>query len=511
MFFNKTKKFDVVDLIPDHLRSGLAISDNKLCISSAIKAEPIVLEVYNDLLAQRVVSSFELYKPTVFADKFSYNTLSSAQIMNEIQNFAIDVWQEAFKQKASDIHVKDMGTYGLIRFRIDGMLGDYKIIEAYRVRELIRTIYSTMCGNGDTGFSYRIRQDARIINDNYLPKGMHSSRVHIEPTEKKDSPEGIGSCLYARLLYDIIKAAGSLENRLAKLGFLKNQIETIQYLKKHSGLKVLAAKTGHGKSTVLKHIIECLHDENPGKAFFSVEDPPEYHLEGVDQIAVNEKDSGGKREEAYAQTIAGVMRSNPDCLLIGEMRYSADISAGINFAVSGHPVWTTFHASDAISILLRMAIILGGKEMSNPLDYICHKDVISGLEFQRLIPQLCPHCSKRLHAVIDNYDENMAERINRALYTEDDEVRVRGDGCEHCNHTGIKGQQIAAEIIAPDVTFFNLIRQNKIEKAKEYWIKEQGGITHLQHALQYVKNGNADPFITEDILGFPLDYEVMSR
>jgi type II secretory ATPase GspE/PulE/Tfp pilus assembly ATPase PilB-like protein len=507
MFFNKTKAFDVVELIPERLRSGLAISDNKLCISSAIKAEPVVLEVYNDLLAQKVVSGFEFFQPTIFSDKFSHNTLSSFEISNEIQNFAINVWQEAFNQQASDIHIKDMGTYGLIRFRIDGMLNDFKIIDAYRSRELIRTIYSTMCGNGDTSFSYRIRQDARIINDTYLPKGMHSSRIHIEPTEKKDSPEGIGSGLYARLLYDIIKATGSLENRLTKLGFLKSQIETIQYLKMHSGIKVLAAKTGHGKSTALKHIIECLQEENPGKAFFSVEDPPEYHLEGVDQIAVNEKDSS-KREEAYAQTIAGVMRSNPDCLLIGEMRYAPDISAGIEFAVSGHPVWTTFHASDAISILLRMAIILGRKEMSNPLDYICHNDVISGLEFQRLIPQLCPHCSKRLHDVIDTYDEKMAKKISRALHTEDDEVRVKGDGCEHCKFTGIKGQKIAAEIIAPDVTFFNLIRQNKIEKAKEYWIKEQGGITHLQHALQYVKNGNADPFITEDILGLPLDYEV---
>lgn len=251
MFFTKKQNFDVMDLIPGNLRSGLAIDDNKLCISEAIKYEPVVQEIYNAFLIQKIISGFEFYKPTEFSEKFSHNTLSLAEISNDIQNFAKSVWNDAYHQEASDIHIKDMGLYGLIRFRIDGMLRDYKLIEANRCREVIRTIYSTMCGNGDTSFSYRIRQDARIISDDYLPKGMHSSRVHIEPTEKKDSPEGIGSCLYARLLYDIIKATGSLENRLAKLGFLDCQIETVRYLTTRTGLNIISGPTGHGKSTAL--------------------------------------------------------------------------------------------------------------------------------------------------------------------------------------------------------------------------------------------------------------------
>lgn len=506
MFFTKKQNFDVMDLIPGNLRSGLAIDDNKLCISAAIKYEPVVQEIYHAFLAQKIISGFEFYKPTEFSEKFSHNTLSLAEISNEVQNFAKSVWNDAYHQKASDIHIKDMGLYGLIRFRIDGMLRDYKLIEANRCREVIRTIYSTMCGNGDTSFSYRIRQDARIISDDYLPKGMHSSRVHIEPTEKKDSPEGIGSCLYARLLYDIIKATGALENRLAKLGFLDCQIETVRYLTTRTGLNIISGPTGHGKSTALKHILECMRAENMQKAFMSVEDPPEFHLEGVDQIAVDTKNVSS-REQAYIDAIAGAMRSDPDCLLIGEMRYAEAIAAAINVALSGHSIWATLHASDAISIILRMATILEEKGMSNALDHICEPSVLAGLEYQRLIPQLCPHCSKRLHDVIDTYNENMAKKISRALKTEDENVRVRGEGCEHCNNTGIKGQKIAAEVIATDATFLNLIRQNKIAKAKEYWIQEKGGITHVQHALKYIKEGKADPFITEDRLGLPLDCE----
>ncbi len=250
-----------------------------------------------------------------------------------------------------------------------------------------------------------------------------------------------------------------------------------------------------------------MREQNPQKAFMSVEDPPEFHLEGVDQIAVDTKNLES-REQAYIQAIAGAMRSDPDCLLIGEMRYAEAIAAGINVALSGHSIWATIHASDAISIILRMATILGEKGMVNALDHICEPSVLAGLEYQRLIPQLCPHCSKKLHDVIDTYDKNMAQKINRALKSDDSEVRIKGDGCEHCNHTGIKGQKIAAEVIATDATFLNLIRQNKIAKAKEYWLNERGGITHIQHALQYIKEGKADPFITEDRLGLPLDCEV---
>lgn len=507
MFFRKQKKhFEPFELIPNNLRTGLAISDNELCISSAIKNEPVILELYNDLKKQKVVSNYRVYKPVEFHELFSHATLSSIEITNEIQNFVKDLLKTAFEQGASDIHIKDMGTHGLIRFRKDGMLKDHKIFESERCRAVIRAIYGTMCQSADSAFSYRERQDARIVNDNFLPKGMYSVRVHTEPTEKKDSPEGVGSCMYLRLLYDATKAEGTLEKRLTRLGFTEQQVRNFRYLTTRTGLNIVSGPTGHGKSTALKHIVESMKEENPQKAFMSVEDPPEFHLEGIDQIAVSTKDTE-ERGKAYTDAIAGAMRSDVDCLLIGEMRYAEAILAGINAAMTGHAVWATLHASDAVSIILRMVTILGEKGYSNAIDHICEPSVLAGLEYQRLIPMLCPHCSKNFHEVYEKYDAVMRKKVERALDYDDENVRVIGSGCEHCGHTGIKGQQIASEVIATDAAFLNLIRQNKITKAKEYWI-EKGGMTHVQHALLYLKNGKADPFITEDRLGLPLDYEV---
>lgn len=507
MFTTKQKReFDPLDFVPKNLQSSISISDNLLCVSRALKNEHTVFELYNTLKTRKIVSGYQFYEPAEFNKVFGRNTLVNMELSNEIQGYVKELLKTAYDLKASDIHIKDMGTHGLIRFRKDGMLKSHMELEAERCRTVIQAIYGTMCQSADSHYSFRERQDARIVDNKFLPKGMESCRVHTEPTEKKDSPQGIGSCMYIRLLYDITQAYGTLEDRLKMLGFLDSQIQTVRYLTTRTGLSIVSGATGHGKSTVLKHTIESMKKENNHKAFMSVEDPPEYSLEGIDQIAVSTK--GENRGKAYTDAIAGAMRSDLDCLLIGELRYAEAIMAAINGAMTGHAVWATLHASDAISIVLRMATILSEIGFNNALDYICEPSVLAGLEYQRLIPILCPHCSKKLHDVINNYDEVMANKISRALKTEDSEVRIIGSGCEECKYTGIIGQQIAAEVIATDAIFLNFIRQNKIDKAREYWLKEKGGITHVQHALKYIKEGRADPFITEDRLGLPLDFEV---
>lgn len=504
----KNKKFNPLEFVPQNIKSRLAISEGILCISEEIKKEKIVFELLNNLKNEKIISKYKVYTSSEFTEKFKYVTLNFIETSTEIQTFAKQLFQKCMEQSGSDIHIKDMGTHGLIRFRLEGILIDYQTIEATRCRDLIQAIYNTMCDNAETQYSYKERQDARIISDNFLPKGMHSIRVHTEPTEKKYGIEGIGTCMYLRLLYDAIKVEGNLEQRLSKLGFLPAQIESFHYLSTRTGLFCFSGPTGHGKSTALKHGIECTEQEKPNKNYMSVEDPPEFHMQRVDQIAVQTKNTQNRGEE-YISAIAGTMRSDLDFLLIGEIRFAEAIRAAINTALSGNTVWATFHASDAISIILRMATILEEVGAKNPLESICEVNILSGLEYQRLIPQLCPHCSEKLTDVIDTFDKKMLAKVERALNGEISNVRVKHEGgCEHCNYLGIKGQQVAAEIIVTDTTFLNLMKKRKVSEAREYWLKDLKGITHVQHALKYLREGKTDPFICEDRLGLPLDYEV---
>lgn len=500
------QSFNPIDFVPKNLQSGLAVSNDKLYVSSALRNESFVFELFNTFKTRKIISEHKFLEPDEFNKIFGRNTLATAELSNELQIYVKSLLETAYEQKASDIHIYDMGTHGLIRFRIHGILIDHDKLEAERCRAVITGIYNSMTDNSDTGFILIERQDAVIINNDFLPRGIESCRLHLEPTRKKNSPQGIGTCLFIRLFYDIIEAKGTLEERLSKLGFLESQIQTMKYLTTRTGGSLLSGSTGHGKSTVSKHVIGSMYEAAPHKHYMSVEDPPEYYLQGVNQIAVSTKDKDIKT--AYIEAIAGAMRSDPDCLFIGEIRYAEAVFAIVHIGNTGHAAWTTIHASNAINIIERMEIMLEEKGIQNAKRILCNPTILAGLEYQRLIPMLCPHCSKKLHDVIDSYDKTMAERINRALKTEDDEVRIQGSGCEHCGYTGFIGQQIAAEVIATDETFLNYMLKDNKSKAKEYWIKEKGGITHVQHALKYVKEGKADPFITEDRLGLPLDFEV---
>ncbi len=146
-----------------------------------------------------------------------------------------------------------------------------------------------------------------------------------------------------RLLYDQTEASGRLRERLSKLGYSVQQINRFSFLTTRSGLTLLSGPTGHGKSTALKHIMECMASENPEKAYMSIEDPPEYPLENVYQSQVNSGYdlSTGERGERYRDAIAGAMRSDPDTLMVGEIRYPDAAVAALDAAQTGHGVWST--------------------------------------------------------------------------------------------------------------------------------------------------------------------------
>ena len=509
-FFNKKPKNKktgtAIDDLPDEIGSRIAIIDGILHISDELKGNVNMLDFVAEQKRSGVVQH-EWHKANEFNDLFNRETINFDKNTNksELQKEVKTILTKAHEAKASDIHIKDLGTHCLVRFRIIGMLSNYITYPAEHGRSLIACIYSSMCqATSRSVYSPRERHEARIVDQTYLPKGVYSIRVHTEPTERANAPEGVGACMYLRLLYDATKASGDLNTRLSMLGFLPEQIDVFSFLTTRTGLVLISGPTGHGKSTVLKHCQEAMVDNRPQKSYMSVEDPPEYIIEGVDQVAVTTNDEN--KGIAYTNAIAGAMRSDPDNLMIGEMRYAEAIQAGLQAAMTGHGVWATLHASNAFGIIPRMVTLLTETGYSNALEYICEPSVLAGLEYQRLIPILCPKCSQ-LFTEKKDYDKSMQNKI-MSIFTDIDAIRVRGDdGCEHCNFRGVIGQKVAAEVIATDSTMLNFMRNGDFESAKDYWIKDKKGITHVQHALRLVKEGLADPIITEDRLGLPLDIE----
>lgn len=504
---------------PPSLQKKVLVTDGIVYISADASDSP-VLDSFLSYIRRRGFADRKILPAEEFQKLLDRNS-EQPRSESEIQNLAVDILRAAHQCGASDIHIEFFGPFAAIKFRRLGMLEDYRQIMGETGRSLITAIYQTMCQSAEASFTPSERQDARIVSRDFLPPDVHSVRVHTEPLDCSMAEEGTGSFMALRLLYDRTEAKGSLPDRLTSLGYSEKQISRLLFLTQRSGLTLISGPTGHGKSTALKHIMECMALENPEKSFMTIEDPPEYPLERVKQVRVSTQDSGGtRRGEQYRNAIAGAMRSDPDTLMIGEIRYPEAAAAALDAAQTGHGVWSTVHANSAFGIVQRLISLLRAANYPDPLEYLCDHTVSAGLVHQRLVPLLCPQC-RQPFLDVQRMDNEYSRRVlpnavkNRLMCTIDTEklktsVYVRGEGCSHCNGVGIIGQTVAAEIVATDQVLLRYLRQNDLESAQTHWRREQDGRTFVEHAIELIEHGLVDPHLSELRLGVPLNFAKMS-
>lgn len=328
--------------LPSELENRVLIADNIVHISSEVPSDNPALLSFLSYSRRQGFKQTARLAPEDF-QRLLKKSNDQPRTESEIQALAATLIAEAYEQGASDIHIADFGPFASVKFRVLGMLQNHCQLMGDTGRELITATYQTLAESADSSFSPSKRQDGRIVKRAVLPLNVHSIRLHTEPIECAMAPGGRGTFLAMRLLYDQTEASGRLRERLSKLGYSVQQINRFSFLTTRSGLTLLSGPTGHGKSTALKHIMECMASENPEKAYMSIEDPPEYPLENVYQSQVNSGYdlSTGERGERYRDAIAGAMRSDPDTLMVGEIRYPDAAVAALDAAQTGHGVWST--------------------------------------------------------------------------------------------------------------------------------------------------------------------------
>lgn len=497
------------------LRNNVFIEGDTLFAADPWKGEDELNSLYSRAKRLNGVKKIIFMKSGDFRKRYG-NTLQDSGSSSDLQKEAVKLIQEAYDLQASDIHIADMGTQGVIKLRCFGMLREHAVIPGTKCSQLISVIYSTMCQQGSTtSHTPSVRQDARIARREYLPANVHSIRVHTEPIECAEAAGGNGCLMLLRLLYDRTEAKGSMAERLNKLGYSPADIQKIRALTLRSGTKIISGPTGHGKSTLLKHIMEAQAEESPEKAYQSIEDPPEYPLAGVSQIMVNTGkilSDPKERQRSYIDAIAGAMRSDPDVLMIGEIRFGEAASATIDVALTGHGAWATIHANNAIGIIKRMVSLLNSAEFDDPLEYLCDPNVLAGLIYQRLVPYLCNSCKRKLSALSEEErktaipDETYA-RLQKVLPDLDGIFVHNANGCESCSGSGFSGMTVTPEIIVTDHQFLHLIRLKKEAEAYEYWLQHMEGNSFIQSAIGKIAAGILDPYTTEIRLGVPLDFD----
>lgn len=322
---------------------------------------------------------------------------------------------EAFRLRASDIHIEPLETSVRIRYRMDGKLVEVdnhpkKLLPAIIAR--LKVMSGTM-----SIAEKRLPQDGRI----QLKMGEKEVDLRVSSV-----PSNHGESIVMRILDKTALLLG-----LPELGFFSDDQATFeQLLGLPDGILLVTGPTGSGKTTTL---YACLNVINrPDKKIITVEDPVEYELPGINQVMVK-ADVG----MTFAAALRSMLRQAPNIIMIGEIRDAETANIAINASLTGHLVFSTLHTNDAPSAVARLADI-GVKPF-------LIASAVRGVLAQRLVRKLCPVC--KAPAVL-------TEKEMRALSL--DASRIAGAnifgpvGCEKCRGGGHKGRMGIFELFLID-------------------------------------------------------------
>lgn len=495
-----------VPTVPLSLSERLIWRDESFHASAELKGN-VELDLLFRQTAKRLgrIVPCRWYTPKDFESRFGIRfATQDSQRENAVIESIIDLLHTAQQQKVSDIHITYYGPYTTIAFRKLGLLGDYKTLNGQEGLELITGLFQSYISQTESNFSRYSRYDGRIADRKFLPDGLFAVRLHSEPIQSPLIPEP-GVSVAMRLLCDATSAHGPLKERAASLGFTSKQQDMLQWLTERSGLTIIAGATGHGKSTLLKNVMEAMAEYCPTKNYWSMEDPPEYAMRGVKQaLFISKCSTEGERLKVILDALAGLLRSDLDVGMVGEIRYPEVAQAAISAAITGHTIWSTLHASSAIGIIARL------REMGISMSSICNDGVLNGLVYQRLMPILCPECKQPLVKNPKAISEQLWNRLQKAYqHGEIDNIFVRNRaGCSSCSGMGIVGLKVAAEVIPVNNDLITRIKRNDLRAATRFWIAEMDGMTHVAHARQRIAAGEVDPALAEERMGLTLDHDL---
>ncbi len=332
----------------------------------------------------------------------------------------------AYRHQASDIHIEAGRQNTVIRYRIDGVL--HKVVSFPKiVHEPLITRCKILAGLriDETRAAQDGRINMKLDNDNI------AFRVSILPTH-------FGEKAVLRILVELEDSVNLLESGLNEEDYKKVIVNST----KPYGMMIVTGPTGSGKTTTLYNIIKLLNSE--GVNISTIEDPIEYGIEGVNQVQVNHATN-----LTFANGLRALLRQDPDCILVGEIRDKETAQIGVESAMTGHMVFSTLHAnSTAVGIprLIEMGI-----------EPFLLTAAVNSLIAQRLVRKLCPHClqsytfSSEMLSLIYN-SKNIVDLIRRIglkaynqeeldrLGFKDEFVFYKGLGCRACGYTGYKGR-----------------------------------------------------------------------
>jgi type IV pilus assembly protein PilB len=361
---------------------------------------------------------------------------------------------EAFRLRASDIHIEPLETSVRVRYRLDGKLVH---VDTHPKKLLPAIIARLKVMSGTMSIAEkRLPQDGRI----QLKMGEKEVDLRVSTV-----PSNHGESVVMRILDKTQLVLG-----LPELGFFSDdQVMFEQFLGLPDGILLVTGPTGSGKTTTL---YACLNVINkPDKKIITVEDPVEYELPGINQVMVK-ADIG----MTFAAALRAMLRQAPNIIMIGEIRDAETANIAINASLTGHLVFSTLHTNDAPSAVARLADI-GVKPF-------LIASAVRAVLAQRLVRKLCPVCKG---------PAELTDKEMRALSLDTSRMAnatIFGPvGCEKCRGNGYKGRMGIFEIFAIDDEVRGMINTGLTTTALRQRARELGMRTLREDGIRKVLSG----------------------
>ena len=364
---------------------------------------------------------------------------------------------DAFKLRASDIHLEPLEKKFRLRYRIDGMMTEVK---SPPKRLQAPVIARLKIQAGMVISEHRVPQDGRIQTK--VGNKVIDLRVSCLPTNHGES-----------IVMRILDKEG-LRLGLPELGFMSDDQATFErIIALPDGILLVTGPTGSGKTTTL---YSCLNFINrPDRKIITVEDPVEYVLAGINQVQVNEIVGF-----TFALALRAMLRQAPNIIMLGEIRDIETASIAINASLTGHLVFSTLHTNDAPGAVTRL-IDIGVKPFLVASSTRC-------LMAQRLVRKICKKCAAP-------YEPADAEL--RALGLKREEVKnanvQKGRGCNNCNGSGNRGRFGIFEIFVVDDEARKLIYDRVPTNVLRARAREMGMRTLREDGIRKVLAGLTTP------------------
>ena len=447
------KKYDAV-LIEENDTSILVTTDNP-------EQPELIKELKDTFIGKEIVLNFSLTEDieSIFVYYLKPLDTRFAQIIESKTRVAPEIFDQilidAVAYKASDIHIEPHTNEIVVRFRIDGVLHEAGRIPKEYYENILNRIKIQSQMRIDEHLS---PQDGAI---QYTVDGHKvAMRVSVVPTLD-------GEKTVIRLLSEYVKSFSMEDLGLATA----DQQALIEAARKPFGMILVTGPTGSGKTTTLYALLNLVG--NPGLNITTIEDPVEYKMLTVNQIQVDTKTN-----LTFASGLRSILRQDPDIILVGEIRDTETAEISVNAALTGHLLFSTFHANDAATAIPRLLDI--GVE---PFLVASTMELIIS---QRLVRRICSFCKisknldeARMHSIFPGFKKYFSKK----------DTIYEGKGCDHCRGAGYLGRIGIFEFIRMTKEMKDLALKNPSSTQIRELSESQGGKVFFEDGIEKVKNG----------------------